>query len=410
MINTGKLAGRTIFVTGASRGIGKAIALKAARDGANIIVAAKTAEPHPKLPGTIYTAAEEIERAGGKALPLILDVRDEAQVKSVVSEAVKKFGGIDVLINNASAISLTGTLQTDMKRYDLMHSVNTRGTFLVSKECLPFLLKSNHAHILNISPPLSLSPKWFGPNVAYTMAKYGMSMCVLGMAEEFKEQGVAVNALWPRTAIHTAAIEMLMGSESFKTSRKPEIMADAAYAILIKEPRTFTGNFLIDDEVLESNGVKDLVQYACDPAYADKLMDDFFLEPKTGNNITSNASESSAPSDGKLRVPQVFERIEKILSPEIVGKVQAVYQFNLNGDEEGTWFLDLKNGSGSCGKGAPSATPDATLTMRSNNFYDMFNGKLKPAPAFMTGKLKIGGDLQKAMKLEKLMKSLKAKL
>jgi len=278
MINTGKLAGKTIFITGASRGIGKAIALKAARDGANIVVAAKTAEPHPKLPGTIYSAAEEIEKAGGKALPVILDVRDEAAVKSAVKSAVDKFGGIDILINNASAISLTPTLQTDMKRYDLMHSINTRGTFLVSKECLPHLQKSNHAHILNISPPLNMSSFWFSQHVAYTMAKYGMSMCVLGMAEEFKEDGISVNALWPRTSIATAAIELIGGTVANDYSRTVDIMADAAYSVLCKDPRKSTGRFFIDDVVVREAGITDLTRYAVKAENANNLMPDFFLD------------------------------------------------------------------------------------------------------------------------------------
>ncbi|XP_034486874.1 hydroxysteroid dehydrogenase-like protein 2 [Drosophila innubila] len=407
MINSGKLAGRTLFITGASRGIGKAIALKAARDGANIVVAAKTAEPHPKLPGTIYTAAEEIEKAGGRAHPCIVDVRDENQVRTAIQEAVAKFGGIDIVVNNASAISLTATPDTDMKRYDLMHHINTRGTFLVSKECLPYLQKSNHAHILNISPPLSMKAKWFGPHVAYTMAKYGMSMCVLGMAEEFRDRGIAVNALWPRTAIHTAAIEMLTGPDSASWSRKPDIMADAAYAILSREPKQFTGQFFVDDEVLESVGVKDLTDYACVRENADKLMVDFFVEAK--NAPVEDAAPAAAPG-GDAKIPQLFKKIESLLSAEIVSKTQAVYQFNINGDEQGTWFLDLKNGTGACGTGVPPAAPDATLTMNSNNFFDMFSGKLKAAPAYMSGKLKITGDFQKALKLEKLMKALKSKL
>ncbi|XP_013098078.2 hydroxysteroid dehydrogenase-like protein 2 [Stomoxys calcitrans] len=279
MQNIGSLRGKTLFITGASRGIGKAIALKAARDGANVVVAAKTSDPHPKLPGTIYTAAEEIERAGGKALACIVDVRDEKQVREAVKAAVDKFGGIDIVINNASAISLTSTMETDMKRYDLMHNINTRGTFLVSKECLPYLLKSKHAHILNISPPLSMKPIWFGGHVAYTMAKYGMSMCVLGMAEEFKDRHIAVNALWPHTTIHTAAIEMLNGPESGKYARKVDIMADAAYAIISQAPsKSPTGHFLIDEKVLRKAGVTDFKQYAVDPSNADNLHLDFFLE------------------------------------------------------------------------------------------------------------------------------------
>ncbi|KAL5279151.1 HSDL2 family protein [Megaselia abdita] len=277
--NTGKLAGKTLFITGASRGIGKAIALKAARDGANIVVAAKTADPHPKLPGTIYTAAEEIEKAGGKALPCVVDVRDELAVRAAVKQAAEKFGGIDIVINNASAISLTPTGLTDMKRYDLMNQINARGTFLVSKECLPYLEKSQHAHILNISPPLNMNPKWFANHVAYTIAKYGMSMCVLGMAKEFKTKNIAVNALWPRTAIHTTAMKMLAGDSSFRVSRKPEIMADAAYVILCRTPSpAITGKFLIDDEVLKGSGIKDFKPYACDPTNTEPLMTDFFLD------------------------------------------------------------------------------------------------------------------------------------
>ncbi|XP_063825125.1 hydroxysteroid dehydrogenase-like protein 2 isoform X1 [Ostrinia nubilalis] len=423
--NTGKLAGRTLFITGASRGIGKAIALKAAKDGANVVVAAKTAEPHPKLPGTIYSAAEEIEALGGKALPVIVDVRDEKQVQKAVDEAVKKFNGIDILVNNASAISLTGTAQTDMKRYDLMHNINTRGTFLVSKLCLPLLKSSNHAHILNLSPPLNMNPYWFSVHVAYTMAKYGMSMCVLGMSEEFKPYNIGVNALWPKTAIATAAIEMLTGDTS--TSRKPEIVSDAAYFMLCKDPKTYTGVFAIDEDVVKEAGVKDMTPYACDPKNADNLLLDGFLDDPQAlaahNNVTLQAQsvrryhtsarlckeeKTDAPASSG-QIPQLFASISKTLSAELVQKTQAVYQFNVKGKEEGVWHLDLKNGEGACGQGEPKNAPDATLTMDSKNFTEMFAGKLKPATAFMMGKLKISGDLQKAMKLEKMMKSLKAK-
>ena len=270
------LKNKTLFVSGASRGIGLAIAKRAAHDGANIILAAKTAEPHPKLPGTIYTAAEEIVEAGGEALPVICDIRDEENVRNAVNKGVDHFGGIDICINNASAIQLTGTLQTDMKRYDLMNQINARGTFLVSKVCLPHLLKSDNPHILNLSPPLDMDPKWFGPHVAYTMAKFGMSLCVLGMAEEFKDEGVAVNALWPRTAIATAAIKnALGGDEVMDISRFPEIMGDAAYVILTKNSREFTGNFCIDDNLLAENGVTDFSKYADVPF--DKLAPDFFV-------------------------------------------------------------------------------------------------------------------------------------
>ncbi|HEY8616686.1 NAD(P)-dependent oxidoreductase [Phenylobacterium sp.] len=270
------LAGKTLFVTGASRGIGLAIALRAARDGANVAIAAKTAEPHPKLEGTIYTAAEEIERAGGKALPLVVDVRDEASVQAAVEQTVQRFGGLDICVNNASAIQLTGTLQTDMKRYDLMHQINARGTYVTSRACIPHLKRSANPHVLMLSPPLDMSPRWFGTHVAYTMAKFGMSMCVLGMAEEFRADGIAFNAVWPRTGIATAAIKnALAGEEGMRRCRTPEIMADAAYAIFNKDSRSFTGQFLIDDSFLHAEGERDFDKYRVDPR--EPLMPDFFV-------------------------------------------------------------------------------------------------------------------------------------
>ena len=270
------LNGKTLFVTGASRGIGLAIALRAARDGANIAIAAKTAEPHPKLPGTIYTAAEEIEKAGGKALPLIVDVREEASVMAAVEATVAKFGGIDICVNNASAISLTGTEATDMKRYDLMNQINARGTFLTSKACIPHLKRSANPHVLMLSPPLDMNPRWFQGHVAYSMAKFGMSMCVLGMAAEYKADGIAFNALWPRTGIATAAIKFaLAGDEGMKQCRTVDIMADAAHAIFVKDARAFSGNFLIDDSFLYDEGVRDFDHYRVDPTA--RLMPDFFV-------------------------------------------------------------------------------------------------------------------------------------
>jgi citronellol/citronellal dehydrogenase len=270
------LSGKTLFITGASRGIGLAIALRAARDGASIVVAAKTAEAHPKLPGTIYTAAAEIEQAGGKALPLVVDVRDEASVQAAVDKAVATFGGIDICVNNASAIQLTGTLETEMKRFDLMHQINTRGTFLTSRACLPHLRKAKNPHVLNLSPPLDMKPRWFGPHVAYTMAKFGMSMCVLGMAEEFRSAGIAFNALWPRTTIATAAIRFALGGdEGMRRCRTPEIMADAAHVIFNRPAREHTGQFFLDDVVLYEAGVRDFDRYRVDPTQA--LMQDFFV-------------------------------------------------------------------------------------------------------------------------------------
>ncbi len=270
------LKGKTLFITGASRGIGHAIGLRAAKDGANIVIVAKTTEPHPKLPGTIYTAAEDMEKAGGKALACQVDIREEAQVLEAVKKAVEKFGGIDILVNNASAISLTDTPGTQMKRYDLMHSINTRGTFLCSQACVPHLLKAANPKILNLSPPLNMEERWFAPHVAYTMAKFGMSMCVLGMAGEFRGK-IAVNALWPRTVIDTSAVRNLLGgTEMSNQGRTPEIMADAAHVILTKDVN-YTGNFCIDDDVLRAAGMseKELEKYAVTPGA--KLIPDFFV-------------------------------------------------------------------------------------------------------------------------------------
>ena len=274
------LAGKRIFVTGGSRGIGLAIALRAAKDGALIAIAAKTAEAHPKLPGTIFTAAKDIEAAGGKALAIQCDIRDENQILQAVEQVANEFGGIDILINNASAINLTNTENTPAKRFDLMMGVNTRGTFLTSQACLPYLKKSaqegRNPHILMLSPPLSMKGKWFKPHLAYTMAKYGMSMCVLGMAEEFKREKIAVNALWPRTAIDTAALAMIPGVDT-AACRTPEILADAAYIILNRDSASCSGNFFVDDEVLASEGITDLEKYSVVPGTTDFLLD-FFLD------------------------------------------------------------------------------------------------------------------------------------
>jgi citronellol/citronellal dehydrogenase len=270
------LKGRTLFISGASRGIGLAIALRAARDGANIAIAAKTTEPHPKLKGTIFTAADDIRAAGGKALPVVCDIRDEAQVIAAIDKTVGEFGGIDICVNNASAISLTNSQATDMKRFDLMMGINTRGTFMVSKYCIPHLKKAENPHILMLSPPLDMKEKWFANSTAYTMAKFGMSMCVLGLSAELKRSGVAVNALWPRTTIATAAVGNLLGGDVImRASRKPEIMGDAAYAILTKPSREFTGQFCIDDKLLYADGVRDFDHYRVDPSVP--LMADFFV-------------------------------------------------------------------------------------------------------------------------------------
>ncbi len=287
------LKGKTLFISGGSRGIGLAIALRAARDGANVTIAAKTAEPHPKLPGTIYSAVEEIEAAGGRGLPVLCDIRDEEQVSAAVKKTVEAFGGIDICVNNASAIQLTGTLQTDMKRFDLMQQINTRGTFLVSKMCIPHLKLSDNPHILNLAPPLDMEAKWFKNHVAYTMAKFGMSMCTLGMSAEFAGDGIAVNSLWPLTAIDTAAVRNLLGGEAVAAmSRSPQIMADAAHAILTRPSREATGNFFIDEEVLRAEGVTDFSAYA--PGATGPLAADFFVPDevlaRTGTKLAGTFS------------------------------------------------------------------------------------------------------------------------
>lgn len=427
MLNTGKLAGRVIFISGASRGIGKEIALKAARDGARIVVAAKTAEPHPKLEGTIYSAAEDIRSAGGEALPCVVDIRDEEAVQAAVQETVRTFGGIDILVNNASAINLTSTLETSMKKYDLMNGINSRGTYLVSRCCLPYLKKGTNPHILNISPPLNMNARWFRSHVAYTIAKYGMSMCALGMAEEFKSDGIAVNALWPKTAIYTAAMQMLAGDSVRNKCRSPAIMADAAYVMLTRDSRAYTGNFDIDESVLRSVGVTDFSQYSYQPNA--KLIPDFFLDPEDevdriavkpggkvkyrGDEDKPNAAQdkpgTAAGGADNDRVAEIFKAIEGFLSADLVQKVQAIYQFNVPGHSQEQWFLDMRNGSGSCGAGVASDA-DCTMTMKADDFHKVFSGQMKPTAAFMSGKMKISGDMGKAMKLESLMSKLKAKL
>jgi len=291
------LKGKTLFITGGSRGIGLAIALRAARDGANIAIAAKTTTPQPKLEGTIYTAAEAIKAAGGRALPLICDIRDEAQVLSAIEMTVAEFGGIDICVNNASAISLTDSQRTEMKRFDLMMGINTRGTFMVSKYCIPHLRKAENPHIMMLSPPLDMKAKWFEHSTAYTMAKFGMSMCVLGLSGELRRTGIAVNALWPRTPIATAAVGNLLGGDAMmRASRKPEILADAAHVIFTRPAREFTGQFCIDDKVLYESGVRDFERYRVDPKVT--LMSDFFVPdddvPPPGVNVRTLPSVGDA--------------------------------------------------------------------------------------------------------------------
>ncbi|XP_066924599.1 hydroxysteroid dehydrogenase-like protein 2 [Clytia hemisphaerica] len=415
-LNSGKLAGKTAYISGASRGIGKAIALKLAKDGANIVIAAKTTTAHPKLPGTIYTAAKEIEEAGGKCLPCVVDIREESQVLKSVDEAVSTFGGIDILVNNASAISLTGTLETPMKKYDLMNSINARGTYLCSQACLPYLKQGKNPQILNIAPPLNMKPIWFKNHTAYTMAKYGMSMCVLGMAEEFKADGIAVNALWPKTGIATAAVEMLGGEQLMNSSRKPEIMSDAAYVILTKNSRSYTGNFAIDEDVLREVGVKDFTPYDWVPGaelfpdYFVEGAEEFFMQQGGELKKATKGQKSSGGSSSAGGVDDLFASITGLLNEEMTSKVGAVYRFVLSGDQPGNWVLDIKNGPGSVTKDAPEDIDSScTMIMDSNDFTKMFKGELNSMQAFMSGKLKIKGDMAQALKLEKLMKTVQNK-
>ncbi|NXP59642.1 HSDL2 protein, partial [Chloropsis cyanopogon] len=408
-----KLAGCTLFITGASRGIGKAIALKAAKDGANIVIAAKTAEPHPTLPGTIYTAAEEIEAAGGKALPCIVNVREEQQIINAVEKAVKTFGGIDILVNNASAISLTGTLETATKKVNLMMDVNVRGTYLTSKACLPHLRKSKNPHILNLSPPMNLNPMWFKNHCAYTISKYGMSMCVLGMAEEFKGE-VAVNALWPKTAIHTAAMDMLGGAGIEKQCRKTDILADAAYCILTK-PKTFTGNFIIDEVLLREEGVKDFDVYAIAPVIF--LIGAAQGEKKSSGSQQEGADGGTVKTDSAAAKPsgpvaETFRVIQGAVTEEYVRSTQGVFQFELSGKPialrpclaKGTGRFQRER----LRKLAFSISFDTLMVLVFCFFF--FLGKLKPTLAFMTGRLRIKGNMALAIKLEKMLSQLNSKL
>lgn len=422
------LAGHTLFISGASRGIGKAIGLRAARDGANVVVAAKTAEPHPKLPGTIFTAADEVEKAGGKALPCIVDIRDEASVKKAIDAAHSEFGNIDILINNASAISLTGTLQTDMKKYDLMNQINARGTYLCSHLMMPDLIKAaeagKHAHMMAISPPLSMREIWFKNHPAYSIAKFGMSMSVLGMAGEFRDEGVCVNALWPRTAIWTAAMKMLGGNtdEAAAGCRSVEIMEDAAYEILTSKR---TGGFFIDEDILKEIGVTDFDKYECVPGAP--LIPDFFIddyEEKYGNegsNVligSKSAEKESKVADAAPVAPGQIKTIDDVFAvmgstvasdgEQLAARIKAVYRFDMK-DSKQTYFLDLLNGGGSCGKLEGDIEHTTQFIMKEKDFVKMFRGKLKPTTAFMTGKMKIKGDMQKAMALEKLMATMNKK-
>jgi NAD(P)-dependent dehydrogenase (short-subunit alcohol dehydrogenase family) len=418
------LAGHTIFISGASRGIGKAIGLRCARDGANVVIAAKTAEPHPKLPGTIYTAADEIEAAGGRALPCLVDIRDESSVRKALDATHAEFGNVDILINNASAISLTGTLSTGMKKYDLMNQVNARGTYLCSHVMMPDLIKSaqagRHAHMMAISPPLSMKEMWFKNHTAYSIAKFGMSMSVLGMAGEFKDEGVCCNALWPRTAIWTAAMKMLGGNtdEAAAGCRTTEIMEEAAYHILTSKR---TGEFIIDEDLLREKGVTDFGKYDCVPGAP--LIPDFFVddyEEKYGAideaAILGQAKKTVVGMTEETKtiagIDGVFQAMAGTIATDgdaLCSRINATYQFDMK-DTKSSYYMNLLDAPGGCGKlDADMESPTTKFIMKEKDFVKMFKGKLKPTTAFMTGKMKIKGDMQKAMALEKLMAKMNKK-
>lgn len=401
--NTGKFAKKTVIITGASRGIGREIALKLAKDGANIVIAAKTATPHPKLAGTIYTVAEEIKKLGGKAMPCIVDVRDEKSIENCVKETIKKFNGIDILVNNASAINLTGTLETSIKKYDLMHQVNVRGTYLMSQKCIPYLKQSSNPHILNISPPLIMDKKWFQNHVAYTMTKYGMSMCVLGMHEEFRDHNIAVNALWPKTAIWTAAMEMLSSGEGEEGSRKPTIVADAAYAILSKKSSDFTGNFTIDETILRNEGVKNFDEYDCKPGAP--LIPDFFISEEDLKTFTKVTSAKTHIKD----FPSAIKYFNQLLTPSLCEKINNVFQLVIKKEDKTKFYilLDLVN------KVAEEKKVDdapCTIIFTESLFFDIVNGKTSLQDAIFSGKMNVKGNLILANKLKSIFKSSMSKL
>ncbi|CEF60203.1 Hydroxysteroid dehydrogenase-like protein 2 [Strongyloides ratti] len=403
MLNIGKFAKKTVIITGASRGIGREIALKLAKDGANIVIAAKTATPHSKLAGTIYSVAEEIEKIGGKALPCVVDVRDEQSIENCIAETIKKFNGIDVLINNASAISLTGTLETNAKKYDLMHQVNVRGTYLMSQKCIPHLKKSSNPHILNISPPLVMDKKWFQNHVAYTMTKYGMSMCVLGMHEEFRDYNIAVNALWPKTAIWTAAMEMISSGEGEEGSRKPSILADAAYAVLSKNSSEFTGNFVIDENILRNEGITNFEEYECKPGAP--LTPDFFIPEE---DLKSFARESKSVTNIQ-NLSDAIKFFNKILTPSMCEKVNNVYQFVIKKEDKTKSYILLDFVNKTVEEKKIDDAP-CTIIFNETLFFNIINGKASIQDAIFSGKMNVKGNLILANKLKNIFKSSKSKL
>lgn len=415
MINRGAFAGKTVLVTGSSRGIGKAIALKFAQDGANVVVAAKTVDPHPKLEGTITKTADEVRQVGGQALAVQLDLRDEETVKSAIQQTVDKFGCIDVLVNNASAIYLAPSDATPMKRFDLMNSINVRGTFMMSKYAIPHMRKAQNPHIITLSPPPEFKPHWFAAHTAYTMSKYGMSLCSYGLSAELAGI-VAVNALWPKTAIWTAAMNMLAGESSRQGSRKASILADAAYAIACRD-KSVTGNFYIDEEVLREEGVSDFDSYAEVPGA--KLLPDFFLpdrvlkdfDPRDIESFSSQihrkepTTESSNQQEGP--VAAVFASTSKVMTDDIKNDINGTLHFVIS---DKSWTLISKKDQPFQVLSDKPEKADVTLITDDATFIKMAKGETKPTSAFMGGKLKIKGNMGLALKVEKLFGKLKAKL
>lgn len=419
-MNKGIFAGKTVLVTGSSRGIGRAIALKFARDGANVVVAAKTVEPHPKLEGTIHATAKEVEQVGGKSLAVQLDLRDEETVKGAIDKTIAKFGGIDLLVNNASAIFIAQAEDTPMKRFDLMNSINVRGTYMMSKYAIPHLKKAQNPHIINLSPPLELEHQWFSHNTAYTMSKYGMTLSAFGLAAELRGM-VGVNALWPKTAIWTAAMNMLGGEDSRKGSRKPSIMADAAYAIACKD-KSVSGNFYIDEELLREEGIVDFDQYAECPG--NPLLPDFFLparilkefDPNLLKSLTQQVvdkipDKENVPTGGITSndgpVASIFAAVSGAVTDDIKDDLNSTLHFQIS---DKNWTLVSKKGLALEVKSEKPEKADVTMITDDATFVKMAKGEVKPTSAFMSGKLKIKGSMGVALKVEKLFGKLKGKL
>ncbi|KAI3387719.1 hypothetical protein SNEBB_001873 [Seison nebaliae] len=402
-----------------------AIAIRIAQEKGNVAIGAKTAKSTGKLEGTIYSAAEEIEAAGGKVLPIVMDVRFEDQVEAAAKKTAEEFGGIDFLVNNASAIHLTNTLHTPMKKFDLMHMVNVRATYLCSKIFLPYMMNRNNddtSHILNISPPLSMHDHWFADHVAYTMSKYGMSMCTLGMSSELRSSNVAVNSLWPRTAVYTAAMKMLAGENVSHYCRRPEIMADAAVTILSKSVKEASGNFYVDEHVLRDEGVEDFTKYAYDPKA--KLLPDFFLDEFSEEELSEFRKQISGTmlqmeaGGTKAKIPEdrfdeLLGIMRGLLSNDIVKQVKATFLIHLTReDKKELYLLDLLNNEGSIERvNEPfEGEVNSHMFMTQDTFEKIFGGRLKPTMAFMAGKLRLEGDMSKAMKLDSLLMKIREKM